>query len=65
MKERCTWIRNKIAGKCFIPGCMGGAVYGPGGCTCTSDITATDEMEIRIERLEKKVKQLEDIIRTK
>lgn len=37
MKDKCHYIQVKGVGKVFIPGCMGGAVYGIEGCTCGDD----------------------------
>lgn len=33
-KDRCYWHRDPEIGRVFIPGCIGGGVSGPDGCTC-------------------------------
>lgn len=60
MADYCHYIRDKEAGRVFLPGCMGGAVYGPYGCTCEKP--SRSSLERRIEKLEKRVKQLESMI---
>lgn len=52
MSERCHSERGV-----FIPGCMGGAVYGKRGCTCPPR-NARDE----IEKLTARVAKLERIV---
>lgn len=31
---QCTWAEEESGFRFFLPNCMGGAVYGPNGCTC-------------------------------
>jgi len=44
-------------GKVFIPGCMGGAVYGPERCTCNREKSRARLAE-RVEELESQVRGL-------
>lgn len=32
--KHCHWARHQRGGLFYVPGCMGGAVEGPKGCTC-------------------------------
>ena len=60
MKRRmkpCHYIYVKDVGKVFIPGCMGGAVYGIDRCTCDREKYKKD-LETRIEILEEKMKKI-------
>jgi hypothetical protein len=34
LPKNCHWARAPKVGLFHVPGCMGGAVYGPEGCTC-------------------------------
>lgn len=34
LPKHCHWARSPGVGLFHVPGCMGGAVYGPDGCTC-------------------------------
>lgn len=52
----CHWV-NTEAGRVQIPGCMGSAVYGPGGCTCDGR-QRRKELEDRVTALEAKIEQL-------
>ena len=54
----CRFRVDKKVGRYWLPACMGGAVYGPHGCTCPSGTNGYYDMEERMDRLEKKVKQL-------
>lgn len=54
----CRFRVDKQVGRYWLPECMGGAVYGPHGCTCPTDKNGHDDWEERIERLEEQVKQL-------
>lgn len=56
----CRWIKDAKApgGRFHVPGCMGCAVYGLPGCTCTP-VSRRRETEDRLARLEEKVKKLE------
>ncbi len=49
MSDRCHWMfEGNLAH--FIPGCMGGAVGGPDGCTCNHPLSAIElEREARRE----------------
>lgn len=77
---RCHYIRVERE-KIFIPGCMGGAVYGPKGCTCypdgedefkvtcsslADDVTYCSERVVEYEdAIIKLKKQLQDLIKEK
>ena len=54
----CRWRVDKKVGRYWLPECMGGAVYGPHGCTCPAGENGSEDIEERVERLEKQVKQL-------
>lgn len=56
----CRWVRDKSVpgGKFHLPGCMGAAVYGPGGCTC-SEARRKKELEDRVDELERRLARLE------
>ena len=42
MSDRCHWtIEGELAH--FIPGCMGGAVGGPDGCTCDHPLSEIEK----------------------
>ena len=61
----CYWENDEKIGKVFIPGCMGGAVYGPDGCTCIQTKDKPNDISIawdRIDRLEKSIRKLEAFI---
>lgn len=59
---RCHWVRaNDVpGGKFHLPGCMGGAVYGPRGCTCPPKSAAKDrkDLERRVTELEQKLERI-------
>lgn len=67
MTTRCHWENDAEIGRWFLPGCMGGSVYGPRGCTCGSrrkprateddedDGPTTDE---RLDALERKLDEI-------
>ena len=74
----CKWIEDKKGIRHYIPGCMGGAVYGPEGCTCEDskwfqiDSLLEEMKELRIKvgklgsrvtALEKENKRLRNIIK--
>lgn len=44
----------------FIPGCMGGAVYGRSGCTC--DPKGKPGLGAQVEKLEGRLKILEEFV---
>lgn len=61
MSDQCRWERDEEIGRFFLPGCMGGAVYGPERCTCPKPVRAKKvalALEERVERLEALVDQL-------
>ena len=60
---RCRWYTDAEVGRLHVPGCMGAAVYGPGGCTCGRKDSRRD-IEAEIERLSERVTQLEREKRT-
>jgi hypothetical protein len=55
MSEVCTWRRDPAIGRWFLPGCLGGAVYGERGCTCDRRKNTAAE---RITQLEQQVEEL-------
>lgn len=68
MRERCHWIyESELAN--FIPGCIGGAVGGPEGCTCDYPLSeierereARREAEEYVERLLVKAQRRQEFI---
>lgn len=58
---RCHWANDKVVGRFWFPGCMGGAVYGPNGCTCQrpSEKKRQDDIERRLDQLEDRMRKLE------
>lgn len=56
----CRWIKDADVpgGKYLVPGCMGSAVYGLRGCTC-SRRRARDDLERRVEKLESRLAAIE------
>jgi hypothetical protein len=62
--KSCHWITQKNE-RIFIPGCMGGAAYGPDKCTCDRRKIKNDrmdELERRVKKLEEKNEELAKII---
>lgn len=57
MGDRCRWRYDREVGRYWLPGCMGGAVYGESGCTCPTGPSRA-ELEDRVEKLEAEVTQL-------
>lgn len=58
---RCHWVRDSDVpgGKFWLPECWGG-LYGPEGCYCAPEPRVTrDQLAARIEKLEKRIEQLE------
>lgn len=53
----CRWIRDPEIGRWHLPDCMGGAVYGPNGCTCDRRISGRT-VEMRLERIEAHLAQI-------
>lgn len=51
--DRCYWYFSDELGKIHIPGCMGAAINGPGGCTCVRDDTLRQRLHIAFQRIEK------------
>lgn len=54
-EDVCRWKTDPQIGRYHIPGCMGGAVCGPSGCTCGTRNRSTSE---RITDLEEQVAEL-------
>lgn len=54
MSDVCHWTRFR-GERVHIPGCMGAAVYGLGGCTC--------DLRKHRKRLEERVEVLETLVR--
>lgn len=54
----CRWINDKEIGRWHLPGCMGGAVYGPSGCTCPKR-RRKKELEEVIAAMDERIKKLE------
>lgn len=55
---RCGYMTDSEAGKFFVPQCIGGAVYGPGGCTCNPK-AQRKALEQKLIELEEHVAKLE------
>lgn len=55
--EKCLWKHDKYIGRWFLPYCIGGAVYGPEGCTCN-----TPRVNDRIQKLENELADVKAII---
>lgn len=57
-------MRCHTDGGVFIPGCMGGAVYGKRGCTCTRDAVERkrDELADAIRELARAIKVAERLL---
>lgn len=68
MSDHCHWaFEGEIAN--FIPGCMGGAVGGPDGCTCNHPLSAIErerearwEAEEYVERLLVKARRRQEFV---
>lgn len=61
MTRRCGWLNDPEIGRWFLPGCMGGAVYGESQCTCGARRTRQDSMDDlrdRLDALEDEVERL-------
>lgn len=58
MSERCHYETDPVIGRWFYPGCMGGAIYGKGGCTCRASITEKNTRQ-RLRELSDRVSKLE------
>ena len=68
----CKWVKEEDGYQFFLPDCIGGAVYGPHGCTCKYGAMHLDELKenaeyyyrqniglrCRISELENEIKQL-------
>lgn len=54
---RCGYVRDKGV-RFFLPECMGGAVYGMNGCTCSS--REPKSLDARISKLERDVATLKN-----
>lgn len=56
----CRWIRDGDVpgGKYHLPDCIGAAVYGPRGCTCSKQRERRD-LETKIKELERRIEKLE------
>lgn len=55
---KCRYITYK-GDYFFYPECMGGAVYGLEGCTCSSNENEIEVLKKKIESLSKRIKVLE------
>lgn len=57
--SRCRFnILDRASGVRYdLPGCYGGAEYGPAGCTCASG-RSREDLEERVEALETLVREL-------
>ena len=68
MDRPCYYIRDPEAGRVLIPGCMGAAVYGIGGCTCPKPPRPQREgpaIEGRVEKLEREIAELRALVARK
>ena len=66
---RCHWIYEEETFASFIPGCIGGAIAGPEGCTCNHPLSeiereqeARREAEEYIEALRSKARRRQEFI---
>lgn len=59
---RCYWAMDKEIGRYHVPGCMGAAVYGPNGCTCSA-VSRKKAIEQKYVDLERRVEELERRLR--
>ena len=57
MSARCSWKSDPEVGRYYLPECMGGAVYGPHGCTCDRRVRI-ESIEDRLDRLQASVDAL-------
>lgn len=57
----CHWEKLPDGTKFWYPDCMGGAVYGKTGCTCPSK--PRKKSKTKIQELEDRIKNLEDIVK--
>ncbi len=46
--DRCRYIHDKVAGRVFIPGCMGAAALGPHACTCNARESRSDGVAVYV-----------------
>lgn len=58
---RCHWVNDPEIGRWHYPGCIGGAVYGPSGCTCGAS-ARKETAEARISKLEEKLERIEALL---
>lgn len=60
LPQHCHWIKDPEAegGEFMIPHCIGGAVYGMGGCTCHLPLSRYDQAVARGDRAENKLADL-------
>lgn len=58
MSLRCYWAKDPEVGRYHVPGCMGAAVYGPRGCTCSAQ-SRKKALEQKIVELERRLEKLE------
>lgn len=60
----CRWMHDPKIGRWWYPECMGG-IYGREGCTCPRTARAKqhkiDELERRIDQLETKLRQYQQL----
>lgn len=56
--SRCQFKNDPEIGRYHLPGCIGGAVYGPNGCTCGPMDRAPKESSL-IKDLERRIAALE------
>jgi hypothetical protein len=59
---KCYWATDKEVGRYHVPGCMGAAVYGPHGCTCSA-IQRKKAIEQKMVDLQARVEKLEALLR--
>lgn len=57
----CYWATDKEIGRYHVPGCMGSAVYGPGGCTCRPS-QRKKSLEQKVVELEERIRKLERLL---
>lgn len=56
--KRCKYERDEQGNSYWLPQCMGGAVYGPDGCTCDETRMVIEDA---LELLPRIVERLQDI----
>ena len=61
MGDFCKWVTDEGI-RFYLPNCMGGAVYGPDGCTCDRGRISIDEHISNATEYEKENRNLRTLI---